>query len=461
MASISSLGSGSNLDLQGILDDLRSNSELQLNPIKNRQTSFKAQISAYGQLKSALENLQKAAAALAKPETLRAVTGSSSNESVLTTTVEAGAIPGEYSIEVSQLASTQRLESKTAVASRTDQNGTGGTIEFVVGGKTHTVTLGSDTSLNGVVKAINDDDSSPVRATIVNGEDGAHLMLSSKTEGTANAITSISTDNGQLADILSYDAEDGAASQMQVQQEAKDAIFTVNGITATSSTNQVSNVIDGVTLNLTGKTTADNPVTISVTSDPAAAKDAVKKFVDAYNSLQTTIANLTAFDTTAQTQNALTGDSTTRSIQSAVAAALRVTSGEGVLHSLSELGITTDATSGSNGKLLLDNTKLEAALQDNLADVSRIFAGENGLADRMDAAITPIVSSNGLIKHRTDGLQDSIDSLQDQLDRTQDSIDSEIEIYRQQFVRLDVLMSQLTSTSNYLTQQFAGMAAQR
>src|SRR5690606_10317752 len=183
----------------------------------------------------------------------------------------------------------------------------------------------------------------------------------------------------------------------------------------------------------------------------------VKAFVDAYNSLQSTIADLTAFDVSSESQSALTGDGTTRNIQSTIAAALRVVGGEGTLRTLSQLGITSNPTSG---KLELDETKLDKALAGNPADVARLFGGAGGLAEKMKTATDGILGSNGSIKTRTEGLQETVESLQDQYDRTKVSIQATMDNYRAQFTRLDALVAQMNSLSSYLTQQFEAMSKQ-
>src|SRR5690606_38247659 len=191
-------------------------------------------------------------------------------------------------------------------------------------------------------------------------------------------------------------------SSMTELEPAENAAVTINGVVVESQSNTIDKAIDGVTLELTATTEPDETISVSITSDPSVLTKAVKTFVDAYNSLQSTIADLTAFDVSSESQSALTGDGTTRNIQSTIAAALRVVGGEGTLRTLSQLGITSNPTSG---KLELDETKLDKALADNPADVARLFGGAGGLAEKMKTATDGILGSNGSIKTRTEGLQ--------------------------------------------------------
>ncbi|MBO1111074.1 flagellar filament capping protein FliD [Bordetella petrii] len=456
MASITSLGSGSGLtNLEDMLDQLQKAEETRLTQITTRQSSFKTRISAYSKIQSAVEAVQKAAAGLGDSATLNAVKSSVSGEG-LTVKAEAGAVAGNYKIGITSLAASQTLKSG-AVADRTAAMGAGGSIEITLANdETTTIELGSDTSLDGVAKAINSSDEAGVRATIItDGNGDSYLMLTSKDTGEQAAVKSITSDNTAVQDVVGYQA--GSASPMTEQQAARNAQITINGIDVESQSNTIDKAIDGVTLELTATTAAGETVNVSVTNDPSVMSKAVSTFVDAYNSLQSTIADLTAFDVDTESQSALTGDGTTRSIQSSMAAALRVVGSEGTLRTLSQLGITSDPTTG---KLQLDQGKLDKALDENPADVARLFGGSGGLAEKMQAATDGILGSKGSIQTRTNGLQDTVDTLQDQYDRTKVSIQATMDNYRAQFTRLDALVTQMNGISNYLTQQFNAMSKQ-
>lgn len=83
MASISSLGVGSGLDLSSILDSLTAAQKATLTPISNQQSSFTAKLSAYGTLKSALTTFQTANTALSKADLFSATSTTSSTLSLL------------------------------------------------------------------------------------------------------------------------------------------------------------------------------------------------------------------------------------------------------------------------------------------------------------------------------------------------------------------------------------------
>ncbi|OZI35151.1 flagellar hook protein FliD [Bordetella genomosp. 1] len=453
MATITSLGS-SGFPLQETLDKLQKAEEQRLTLISNQQSSFETKISAYSKLQSAIEAVQKAAAALGT-SALSAVKSTVSDDKSVTVKTAAGAVPGSYNIKVESLATAQTLQSGS-FTDRMAQNGAGGTLEVKLGdGTTKKIELGSDTSLNGIVKTINTSDDLGLSATVINDGNGNNfLMITSKTEGTDASVAQLEiTGNTTLAGKLNFDVNDLANSKLTVQTEAKNAKLEVNGVAVTSQTNTVDSVVDNVTFVLNKVPEADVKVTIS--ADTAAASTAVQNFVKAYNSLQTTISDLTKFDVTAETQSALTGDGTTRSIQNSIAGALRVATSEGDLRTLSALGITTDV---KTGQITLDQEKLDKALAENPADVRRILSGTDGLTEKMASVTDTILGSKGSIKNRTEGLQETIATLKKQYDSTKASITATMDAYRAQFVKLDAMVVQMNGTSSYLQQQFANLS---
>ncbi|MFJ3460755.1 flagellar filament capping protein FliD [Achromobacter spanius] len=456
MATITNLGANSGLPLEDILTKLQAAEEKKLQQYTVRQTSFETRVTAYGQLKSAVEAVQKAAAVLGKPETLGAVKGSVTGGDALTATVAAeGAVAGQYTINVKTVATSQTLQSG-AVADRKASNGATGSFEIeLADGTKKTVDLKDDTSLNGIVKAVNADDTLGVRATVITDGDGkSYLMMTAKDTGVQASVKSITVTGDQsLKDVLSYSSTDAANSKMTATA-AVDAEIDINGITVKSGTNNISTAIDGVTLNLSSKTEAGKPITLKLESDPSVASKAIQSFVTAYNTLQTTIKNLTAFDAAAATNQPLTGDGTTRAIQSSLASALQFVTGEGTMRSLADLGITTNP---QTRQLTLDQTKLDKALASNGADVARMLTGENGLAANFDKATKDILSDTGSIKTKTDGLAKSIANVKDQYTRAKAAGEASLELMRAQFVQLDKFVAQQSVTANYLTQQFAAM----
>ncbi|HUH40595.1 MAG TPA: flagellar cap protein FliD N-terminal domain-containing protein, partial [Castellaniella sp.] len=193
MATTSSIGVGSNLPLNDLLDNLRKNENNALVLIQSRQVAVQTKISAYGQLQGAVSALQKAAEAVGKPEVFGALKATTGSEAFSVTTGKT-AIAGQYSIQVDTLARAQTLVAQ----GRTDRDvaiGSGGSVTITLAnGESHAIDLtGKDTSLVGLVAALNGDPDSGVNATLVNDGTGAphRLLLTSRSTGTESAVQSI------------------------------------------------------------------------------------------------------------------------------------------------------------------------------------------------------------------------------------------------------------------------------
>ncbi|WKT59727.1 flagellar filament capping protein FliD [Microbulbifer thermotolerans] len=448
MATISSLGIGSGLDLNGLLEQLESAERQQLTPIVAQQQSYQAKISAFGQLESALDSLRQAATELSEVDGFADVKSSLSGDG-LSATVGDEAVVGSYEIDITQRARSYSI----ATLGVADKEGTlgAGTISFTLGnGDSFSVAVTeNESSLEGIRDAINAADNGVV-ASIVN--DGSaqpyRLVLSSAETGTEAAIASVDFGTGGLGDHLSLDAA--------TEVSAQNAQLTVNGIDITSQGNRVEDAIQGVTLDLeeTGS------VSLEITRDTSAIEGKIKGFVSAYNNLQDTISSLTSYDQESGTAGVLIGNYTVQSVESRLRSTLTdVLTSSGAFKSLSDLGITLEV----DGTLSLDEDALGDLVAEQLDDLTDFFAGvadEDGLADRLDTVLGTMLDDDGTLDSVTSGLESSIEMLQERYEDTEARIDSTIERYRTQFAELDSLIAQMNSTSTYLTQQFEALSAQ-
>jgi len=461
---ITSLGVGTSLDLSGLLDQLQ---KAELSPttiLQNRINSVQTKISAYGTLQSGVQAVLNAAATLGKASTFNAVK-STVTGSDITATTDTGAIAGSYKVVVTALAQADQLQSSVAISTATAKSqsfGNGGSITITLAnGSSQTIDLSTaaDTSLQGVINAINNNPKAGVNATAVSdGSGGEYLMLTGSQTGTANAISSIGVNgNATLAGALNYTAGAAAGNSLSQSQSAQNAAATINGIAITSAGNTIQDAINGVTFTLNGVTASGGSNTLNVVNDPSVTQGAVSAFVGAYNALQSSIANLTKFDNTAGTRGPLTGDNATHRVQTALAQALRVFSSSGGVHSLADLGLTTNPLTG---KLSMDGSKLDKAITNNPADVAALFTGTNGLAANIQSATDNILGKTGvkgMIASATSGLQQTITALQTQQDSLISRVTGDMNRYRSQFSHLSTLLSTMNATSTYLTQQFNAM----
>ncbi|CAK9884899.1 MAG: Flagellar hook-associated protein 2 [Candidatus Erwinia impunctatus] len=212
MASISTLGIGSGLDLSTLLDKLTTAEQAQLTPITTQQTAYNAKLTAYSTTKSALTAFQTANTALANSKLYQSTSATSSAPSSFTATTDTGATAGNYSIAVSQLAQAQSLTS--AKYSSTSSNiGTSGasnrTLSISLAGSSSPVNISlsdSQTTLTGVRDAINGANAG-VNASIIQVDSGSYqLVLTSASTGTSNGITISVSGDDTLQSALGYDA---------------------------------------------------------------------------------------------------------------------------------------------------------------------------------------------------------------------------------------------------------------
>ena len=204
---------------------------------------------------------------------------------------------------------------------------------------------------------------------------GYRLLISSNSTGAENSLQISVTDSGDSNDTdgngLSRLAFNSAAGTSNVYQTVAgaDAAFTVNGLSLTSTSNTIANVIDGLTFTLKNATTAS--ATVSVTDNSSGIKAAANAFVAGYNSWIDTLDNLTGYDFATKKGGALQGDFSALSISSQIRNALgaAVNGFAGNYHRLAEVGVSAL----SSGKLSLDEAKLSSALAADFDNVAAVF----------------------------------------------------------------------------------------
>jgi flagellar hook-associated protein 2 len=458
--SITSPGVGSGLDVNSIIDKLMTIAKQPLTQLQNQATDYNARLSAFGAIKGALSSLQTATNALTARTTFTAKTASVADPSVLSAAASASALAGNYSVSVTQLASAQTVRSSEDYATTADTFNTGTLSISVGGGSAVDVTIdSSNNTLAGIAQAINNAHAG-VTASIINDGTTNRLVLTSNTTGSAGQINVSATDSGSGgAHALS-----GLASANLVETlPAQDAIFTALGMTIKRSSNTVSDVIPGVTLNLTKSGTTTNPATTVVTvgQDTSTTSDAVNAFVQAYNSAISLIKTDSQFNTTTQTAAVLGGDGTVRSLQMQLNDVLNtmVSGVAGGISSLADIGVSRK----SDGTLVVDAAKLNAAISDPNKDVASLFAqttsGNEGIAVKLATALSNIAGAGGTIDVRTTGLTALLKANSNSQDAMNIRLTALETRYRAQFAALDSLMSSMQATSQYLTAQFSGKSS--
>jgi flagellar hook-associated protein 2 len=252
----------------------------------------------------------------------------------------------------------------------------------------------------------------------------------------------------------------------QSLQSATDAQFEVNGLLVTRSSNTVTDVIDGVTLDLFTSTTG--AARIDMNRDTSSIKDNIKGLVTAYNDFEASLKILA--DRKSEVEEfggSLAGETLLQSVRSQVRAMITDTSSTpGTnIQAARNVGLSMDR----NGKLNLDEAKLDTALQDNFNEVSTLFsAGTNnksiystapgGIAGDAIHKIEKMLRSTGAIDAKTKNNSTRIEAYKKDLEVLEKRMEKLLERYMSQFSMMESIVGSSTSTREGLKGTFEGMS---
>lgn len=450
-------GLATGLDTGAIVEALMRVERRPVALLQNRRSALSAQQQAMQTLSTRLLALRDAARALdnfstglsgpAPEEEFLAYSATSSDEGILVAETTAGATPGSFQVRVDQLATTARLVSvgfadpDAALAPQprnyTISYGGAQDIDFQLAG---------GSSLYELRDAINTDpnnDGSVVADVIFDGSE-YRLLVSGTEFGAANDVTLNTNFNppGPGSDFL--DASAG--------QSAEDAQLNYLGLDITRSSNDVTDLVPGVTLRL--RATSTDPVTVDVSRDDEAIEEKLQALVDAYNEVRQFSIDQTNLDPTTNRGGVLIGDSLLRRVEVDVQRALLgpYDFTDNPFSSLGQLGLSFDA----DGLLGLDAEKLRSALDQDAGAVRELLSGDgtaegDGIATALHRALEPIVApGDGFLAARADGFDDRIETIDRQIERLEARLVLREEFLVRRFSELESLISTITAQSGFL-----------
>ena len=443
---ISSAGIGSGLDVNSLVSQLvaaeRAPGDQRFAKV---ETTTKAQISAFGALRSALAGLESAlkkfdgiGADLGRKVTVGTDAGFAASADVTAST-------GSYRISVERLAAAHKLHS--AAAASTTQIGHG-TLSIAVGSDApiDIVIAEGKGTLSDIRDAINAKTGGKgVTATVVRGDSGDVLVLGSTKVGSQGALTiTASGGNGGLGVLAT------TGGTQTVATAATDAQVVIDGITRTASTNKLTDAISGVTLDLT-KAKPGETFSLDITSDVSTLKVGVLSLISAYNTALTAIRTQGAAGGEGKTAGALSGDAAPRSMTQTLRSLVSTN-----YSALSSLGMKTAV----DGSLSMDGAKFDAAMASDPDSVKRLLGDDGALGKAMRTSVAAYTKVDGMIAGRTDTLNGRIKQLGRQRESFETRISNVEAVYRRQFTALDTMMSKMQSTSSFLNQQLAQFSNQ-
>lgn len=473
MATISSAGIGSGLDVNNIVSQLVALEKQPLKTLEVKATTVKDQISAFAKIQSQFAALTDVATRLSTTSAWGARTASSSNTGAATITATATANATSFSLDVDALAQTQSISSATMAPGSKPGAGTltlqlgswsagGASFNPGAAASVNVTVTAADTlaTIAGKINATN----SGVVATVFNDGGNERLLLQSKTTGAAAGFRLQSAEPA-LAGLV-FDPENSPAAGMAgvgiPVQYGQDAKARINGLAVTSATNTLTDNIPGVTIKLVATTTSNYglpgetkaPLTMSISEDVTPAVKNVQDFVTAYNAINKTLSELTKYDAATKTGSLFQGDSSVVGLQNVLRNMLGSASSGSVYKHLSDVGLERQL----DGSLVINTPKLSIAANNGTA-LQQLFTTNNGNALSNGFALKfgdlgrGVLGSGGSVVNKATALQNMLDRNEREQTRVNDRAAAFEARLRKQYSALDAQMGQLTALNAYVAQQ--------
>lgn len=426
---VSMTGLGSGLDVQSTVDQLINAESGPLNQarsdlakLQQEQTTISSLGSILSSMKSAGDKLKDVGGAF------DAVTAVSSDPSVLSVTVDRTAQAGKHQIAVDSLATAASYYSVQQTSATTSVGA--GSFSLQVGSQapvTINVVSGQDT-LSAIAQQINASNLG-VHASVVTDSKGARLSVLSDQTGSSSDIT-ISNDSVGLGWVK---ASDGT-----------NASLTVDGVPVESSSNTVSGVLSGVTLQLSAKTLSQ-PVQISIQPDTQTAANALQTFVNNYNSLMKSINAQFTYDASSKSAGILSGDPYLRELQQRLLSEVATQTGTGQYNTLTSIGVSLQ----NDGTLLVDNTMLTQALSSNFNAVRSAFQGSGQLGQSISADLLDLNDPvSGPMNADLKSVTDQQSTVSKRIQDLSDFLTNQRKALTDKYTQINVLMQEATAQIN-------------
>lgn len=465
MATITSAGAGSGIDLESVISASVAAKKTQLQqPITTKKTNTQITLTGVGQLKSAISTFDTTLAKLSTAGAFnkRAINiTQDTDDPILKISSNTDASNGQYNVTVNKLATTSKIEG-TFASSTSSLITEDGTLTISAGdGNEFTVDVKKGDTLQQIRKRINNaPDNFGLTANIVNTSDGkAKLVIDSGVTGAGNDLKI----SGSTTELKMFEADTSSAtavsgSSMSRTQQSTDAEIDVDGNILTSDTNTFKDKVQGLDITVLRVSDKDSDGNlksnkVDITTDKSAIKTLVQEFVTAYNTLIDKCTELGKRNTIVGGESqddggALAGDSMPRSIRTLMANTVMEPNSEMTgINSIFQLGIKMD----NDGKLSVDSDKFDDALDDNYEQVVALFSGENGVAGKLQTSLKEYTKTGGLISQRQDQLNSDLRDLSTREATAADQLEKYEANLRAQYGSLDTLLAQMQSSASYLS----------
>jgi flagellar hook-associated protein 2 len=302
--------------------------------------------------------------------------------------------------------------------------------------------------------------SASVVARAIKNDAGTYNLVLTAKSGSEDKTITLSDENSGLNTALTSGATALSGSMTSIQA-ASDATFKYNGISMTRSTNSITDVSVGLTINLL-TTDATSTANITVTQDTQPVQDAMKSFVDNYNAMHKQLVTMTIGDTATNTKALFTGDSTLNGVDRDIKNLINSNDRELGL-SLTDYGISVNR----DGTLAFDSNAFTTKMEDDPSAMADYFSGVTtvdsyGNTTSTDGIFTSIYDSmnnltkgNGVLANLTTGLNTEAKNLTTQKTNATDLLTARYNTMTQQFIAYDAMIAKLNSQFSSLSQQIS------
>lgn len=468
-SAISALGAGSGIDVKALAQSLVDTEKApRKEAIDKKIAKSEARISGYSAIRFVLDQLKTAFQGLNNKADFNSLSVSNSQTAAFSAIGTSSASSGSHSIVVKTLATAQRSASTAYTTSTESLSSSDITLSLTVGtNTTETITVAAASATpEGITEAINAANLG-VSAQLIETDSGFQILTTGAT-GVDNAFTLTSS---------GVTASDGLSFSVVSGQTASDATLTVDGLSVTRSSNTISDVISGVTLNLyaaTTSSTSDGTTTytaaaLNLTRDTSAVKEKLQTLVSAYNDVESVLKDAYNKDSKVEGYGAsLVGDSTVQTIRNQIRSMVtsNTTASTDNILALRDLGISINAS----GKLELNETKLDTAFTSYFSEVVTMLSNDigteyvestavAGIAGDAISTLTSLLANDGILLTQSTNASDRIDEFELQLEKLEARMTLLLARYNKQFGAMESVVGQSNSLRTSLTSTFEGMMA--
>jgi flagellar hook-associated protein 2 len=432
-------GVGSGIDVESLISGLTAVEAQPINTEKSKAASFRAAQSTFSDIGGLLSKLKLSVAALNSPQNASSFSATATG-TALAVSASGSAQPGSYDVTVQHLAKEQRTYSN---AQGNGALGLSGNLDLAVGtGDAVPIQIDATDTVNNIADKIN---GSGLRVSASVFYDGSQYRLQVRglDTGDPNKVTFGAP--GGVGDQLGFN------DPLNTKQAAQSASLLVDGFQVKSDTNAVNGAIPGVTLALKEESTSK----VTVDTDPAGLGDKLQAVVTAYNAVVNSIHTASGSTASPASNPALAGNSSLRTVATRLSSSLLNSFGGGKFSSLGSVGVNLQ----NDGTLVLDRTKLGAALSGDRAGVTALIGGTqaNGVTTKgVMAAISDVIDdvtdpAHGALLVARDSFDARAKRMEDHIASSQTRLQAYSDQLRKQFTAMDTevagYQSQLSALS--------------